>query len=137
MWSLGCCLAELYTGKILFAGRNNNEMLRVFMELRGKFPKKLLRRGAFRGKHFDDNFNYLQQDIDTVSQKPIVRVISDIRTRDLLGELIPPGAPKLTDKEHKKVVELKDLLERCLTLDPAKRIQPKDALNHPFLLPPR
>jgi serine/threonine-protein kinase PRP4 len=45
------------------------------------------------------------------------------------------GAPKLTEKEHKKVIELKDLLERCLTLDPAKRIHPKDALSHPFLQP--
>jgi serine/threonine-protein kinase PRP4 len=69
MWSMGCCLAELYTGKILFPGRTNNEMLRLFMELRGKFPKKLLRKAAFRSRHFDDDFNYLQQDVDAVSQK--------------------------------------------------------------------
>jgi len=77
----------------------------------------------------------LQQDIDQVSQKPIVRVISGIRTRDLLVKLVPSGVPKLSDKEHKKVLELKDLLERCLNLDPAKRIQAKDAINHPFLQP--
>jgi len=135
MWSMGCCLAELYTGKILFPGRTNNEMLRLFMELRGKFPKKLLRKAAFRVRHFDDSFNYLQQDIDAVSQKPILRVINEIRTRDLIGELMSFGAPKLTEKENKKVLELKDLLERCITLDPAKRIQPKDALLHPFLQP--
>lgn len=68
-------------------------------------------------------------------KQPIVRVITDIRTRDMLGELIPPGAPKLVEREQKKVLELKDLLEKCLALDPAKRIQPKDAINHPFLQP--
>ena len=70
-----------------------------------------------------------------VTIKPILRVINEIRTRDLMGELMSFGAPKLTEKEYKKVVELKDLLERCLTLDPAKRIQPKDALSHSFLQP--
>jgi serine/threonine-protein kinase PRP4 len=34
MWSVGCVLAELYTGKILFPGKNNNQMLRLFMELK-------------------------------------------------------------------------------------------------------
>ncbi len=34
----------MYTGKILFPGRSNNEMLRMHMELKGAFPKKLLRK---------------------------------------------------------------------------------------------
>ena len=47
MWSVGCTLFELYTGKILFTGRSNNQMLRSIMECRGKFSHKLLRRGEF------------------------------------------------------------------------------------------
>lgn len=35
MWSIGCTLYELYTGKILFPGRSNNQMLRLMMELKG------------------------------------------------------------------------------------------------------
>ncbi|KAJ5683860.1 uncharacterized protein N7477_000205 [Penicillium maclennaniae] len=46
VWSIGCTLFELYTGKILFTGRNNNQMLRAIMECRGKYPPKLLRRGS-------------------------------------------------------------------------------------------
>jgi serine/threonine protein kinase len=26
-----------------------------------------------------------------------------------------------------------DLLDKCLTLDPSRRIQPREALNHPFI----
>lgn len=44
MWSVGCCLYELYTGKMLFPGRNNNDMLRLHIELKGPFPKKLLKK---------------------------------------------------------------------------------------------
>lgn len=44
MWSVGCCLYELYTGKVLFPGPTNNDMLRLHMELKGSFPKKMLRK---------------------------------------------------------------------------------------------
>lgn len=44
IWSVGCCLYELYTGKVLFPGPSNNDMLRLHMELKGAFPKKMLRK---------------------------------------------------------------------------------------------
>lgn len=44
MWSVGCSLFELYTGKILFPGKTNNDMLRLHMESKGAFPKKMLRK---------------------------------------------------------------------------------------------
>lgn len=33
MWSIGCVVYELFTGRILFPGRDNNEMLKVMMEV--------------------------------------------------------------------------------------------------------
>ncbi len=53
MWSIGCVVYELYTGKILFPGRSNNEMLKLMMDVQGPFPKKMLRKGAFADRHFD------------------------------------------------------------------------------------
>lgn len=44
IWSVGCCLFELYIGKVLFPGSTNNDMLRLHMELKGPFPKKMLRK---------------------------------------------------------------------------------------------
>lgn len=41
MWSVGCTLYELYTGKILFAGKTNNHMLKLAMDLKGKMPNKV------------------------------------------------------------------------------------------------
>ena len=32
LWSVGVCLFELYTGKFMFTGRNNNDMLKQFMD---------------------------------------------------------------------------------------------------------
>lgn len=55
MWSAGACLYELYTGKYMFPGRSNNEMLRLFMEVKGPFAKKLIRRGKFSHEHFAED----------------------------------------------------------------------------------
>ena len=46
---------------------------------------------------------------------------------------MPPASAKLQDEEVGMVTSFIDLLDRCLALDPSRRITPKDALNHPFL----
>ncbi len=72
MWSVGCVLYELFTGKILFPGRTNNEMLKLMIDLKGPFTKKMLRRCTFADKHFDMHepsapFIYVEE--DTISKK--------------------------------------------------------------------
>jgi len=69
MWSIGCTLYELFTGKILFTGRTNNQMLRSIMECRGKFPQKVLRKGKFTGLHFDDMLNFRSVENDKITGK--------------------------------------------------------------------
>lgn len=46
MWSVGCTLYELYTGKILFPGKTNNHMLKLAMDLKGKMPNKVRKRSS-------------------------------------------------------------------------------------------
>ena len=43
------------------------------------------------------------------------------------------GYQKLTEEHKRKVLQLKDLLDKCLMLDPAKRISLNQALTHPFI----
>jgi serine/threonine-protein kinase PRP4 len=46
---------------------------------------------------------------------------------------MPPTSVKLKDDENKLLVSFIDLLDKCLALDPARRITPKEALVHPFI----
>ena len=135
MWSVGCTLFELYTGKILFTGRNNNSMLRAIMECRGKFPHKLLRRGTLTHEYFDDLLNFRSQETDKTSGRVLTKLI-DIKAkpvRDLRSRLVPKGK-RLEEQERKELELFLDLLDKCLDLRPEKRITPVEALKHPFLV---
>merc|ERR1712023_148372 len=47
IWSIGCFLYELFSGNILFRGKSNNEMIRVFIHHKGSFPKRMIYKGIY------------------------------------------------------------------------------------------
>ncbi|KAM0936997.1 putative protein kinase CMGC-DYRK-PRP4 family [Dioscorea sansibarensis] len=128
VWSVGCCLYELYSGKVLFPGPSNNDMLRLHMELKGPFPKKMLRKGAFTEQHFDQDLNFHATEDDPVTKKTIKRLLLNIKLKDI-GMLIS-GSP---GEDPKMLANFKDLLERIFVLDPEKRMTVSQALSHPFI----
>lgn len=73
VWSIGCVIFELFTGRILFPGRTNNEMLKLMMDAKGPFPKKMLKKGEFTIQHFEDdpNMSFCQMEIDPLTKRPV------------------------------------------------------------------
>jgi serine/threonine-protein kinase PRP4 len=138
VWSIGCTLFELYTGKILFTGRNNNQMLRSIMECRGKYPPKLLRKGTLAHQHFDDMLNFHSTEEDKITGRLVTKVVDFKKpTRDLRTRLMGKNAKGMTDGEAKELTLFVDLLDRCLHLNPEKRCTPAEALKHPFIARPK
>ncbi|KAK4877752.1 hypothetical protein RN001_010258 [Aquatica leii] len=132
MWSAACTIYELYTGRIMFSGKSNNQMLKFFMDLKGKFPNKVIRKGAFKDQHFDSNCNFLYHEIDKVTEREKIVVMSVVKaSRDLQSELVAGQA--LPPDQLRKVTQLKDFLEKALSIDPAKRISLNNSLTHPFI----
>jgi serine/threonine-protein kinase PRP4 len=133
MWAAGCTLYELYTGKIMFQGVSNNQMLKLIQEIKGKMPHKLIRKGFFSELHFDPDNDFVYKEKDKVSGREIVRTIK-FEQRATVGKdlrtLLMPS--KLPESEARKVMQLADLLEKTLMLDPSKRLTPSQALKHPF-----
>ena len=54
-------------------------------------------------------------------------------SRDLRARLMS-ASKGLTEIETKELALFTDLLDRCLALNPEKRITPIEALKHPFIL---
>ncbi|KAI8920408.1 kinase-like domain-containing protein [Entophlyctis helioformis] len=133
MWSVGCTLYELSTGKILFPGRTNNHMLRLMMDVKGKFPVKMLKRGAFSSEHFDDMNNFLQQDTDKITGKDVIKTVTVIKATKDLRQTLLAGAGRLGEDEQWLVQQFADLLDRALHLSPERRLTVKEALQHPFI----
>lgn len=122
MWSLGCILAELYTGYPIFPGENEQEQLACIMEVFGPPEKHLIEKSSRKKLFFDS----LGKPRITVSSKGRRRRPS---SKDLKQALKCDNEPFL------------DFISRCLRWDPARRLNPIDAMNHEFITgikaPPR
>lgn len=130
MWSIGCTLYELYTGKILFTGDSNNQMLKAMQEIRGRITPKMFRRGQLAGAHFDDKGNFVSVETDGVLGTATVKVCPVVKsTRDLRQRLLKEAHG---DAEAVALGQFVDLLEHCLALNPDRRLKPAEALRHGF-----
>jgi len=130
MFAFGCCLFELATGKPLLRSSDNNQHLKLLFEIKSLPPKKMLQRAKFREMHFDDALRFLEHSTDPTTSKEIVRV-SEISkpTRFLIKDLMNSYQDS-TFAEKKHITRLCDLIEKCIEIDPAKRIEPEQALRH-------
>lgn len=140
VWSIGCTLFELYTGKILFTGRTNNQMLRSIMECRGRFSLKLLRRAEFAGLHFDEMGHFRSVEKDKLTGRDVMRTLpmkgvgtDGEKGKGLKSRVMAAMGKNQTEAEGKEISALVDLLEKCLTINGEKRITPSEALKHPFI----
>lgn len=114
MWSLGCILAELWTGYPLFPGENEQEQLACIMEIFGPPDRHLVER-CTRKKLFFDSIG-----------KPRVTVSSKGRRRR-------PSSKTLSQALKSEDEAFLDFITRCLRWDPDRRLKPQDAVNHPFI----
>nr|XP_020857099.1 dual specificity tyrosine-phosphorylation-regulated kinase 4 isoform X2 [Phascolarctos cinereus] len=114
MWSLGCILAELYTGYPLFAGENEVEQLACIMEVLGLPPLYLIQTASRRQTFFDS--------------KGFPKNITNNR-----GKKRYPDSKDLTMVLKTYDTSFLDFLKKCLIWDPALRMTPDQALKHVWI----
>ncbi|GLB35192.1 putative protein tyrosine kinase [Lyophyllum shimeji] len=114
MWSLGCILAELYTGFPIFPGENEQEQLSCIMEVLGIPDKEYINRSTRKKLFFDLN------------GAPRAVINSKGRRRK-------PGTKTLQQVLRCNDEDFVDFVSKCLVWDPERRIKPQAALRHPFI----
>ncbi|KAG7301475.1 hypothetical protein JYU34_014441 [Plutella xylostella] len=133
LWSAGCTMYETATGRIMFVGGSNNKMLKCFMDVKGKIPNKMIKKGKFKDQHFNYNNNFLLHKKDEVTGRDKVAEMCITNPTRNLQEELKKYCKNLEAKDEKKLVQLKDLLDKVLMLDPNQRPSIVDCLKHPFL----
>ncbi|QSL64359.1 hypothetical protein MERGE_001659 [Pneumocystis wakefieldiae] len=114
IWSLGCILAELYTGHPIFPGEDEQEQLACIMEVLGIPEKYLIEKSSRRMLFFDSSGN------------PRFSVSSKGRRR-------VPSSKTLSQIVKCNHISFLDFLSKCLLWDPEYRLTPEKALEHEFV----
>ncbi|KAA1100962.1 hypothetical protein PGT21_002734 [Puccinia graminis f. sp. tritici] len=115
MWSLGCILAELYTGYPIFPGETESEQLACIMEVLGMPDKYLVDRSSRRKLFFDS----------TGTPRPVV---NSKGRRRRVGSKTLQSVLKTDDELFV------DFIAKCLAWDPERRLKPDPAMRHPWIL---
>lgn len=152
MWSIGCCLYEMATGKYLMPSKSENDHIRLSFEIGGPFPKRLLSSAhpPYLAQHFTESsgstsssasssssdYLFLEHYPDPAGNGNLLvrKVPMPLKpTRLILPELLESfSSSPLSPSELAWVHRLADLITQCLVLDPKKRITPEEALQHSF-----
>lgn len=133
MWSLGCILAELYTGYPIFPGENEQEQLSCIMEVLGLPDKELIARSSRKRLFFGmqllppPSICSLAKGIyldSTGAPRPVV---------NSRGRRRRPGTKTLAQVLRCDEEPFVDFVAKCLHWDPEKRLKPQNAMRHPFI----
>jgi serine/threonine protein kinase len=123
VWSLGCIMVELFVGKPLFIGENTIQQLYRIIDVLGMPPENMLRHSA----HLLKFFKRTPQGLEPTQAWPGREHAGKVGLRALITAKPEANLPQHVDS-------FVDLVSRMLRWDPAERITPLDALNHPFVL---
>lgn len=126
IWSIGCILAELYTGKLLLPTHDEYEHMAMIEKISGRVPKWMAKQCSNKLR---DNF-ILDDELYFSNRKTYFDWPTD--SQNFESVLHVRKLQRIEDIVSKKDYQFKDLLRRCLTVDPDKRISCSEALRHKF-----
>jgi len=129
IWSLGCVLAELWTGYVLFQNDSVQSLLARIAGIVGAFPPAMLAGGRFVPNYFTQDgrlYKELEVDLSDVEVAPPTEMLRRI-------QLLLPKRSSLKQRMRTEDEPFLEFLTWMLRIDPAERPTAAEALQHPFL----
>ena len=121
IWSLGCILAEMDTGYVLFQNDSISSLFARIVGILGPIDPKFLAEGRHTKRHFAE-----------VKPGEYILYHRDNETGEL--DWLQPKRTSLRNRLHSgSDLTFVDFLSKLLTVDPRKRPTAREALMHPWL----
>lgn len=137
IWSIGVAAFEMMVGVPLFPGNSEVQMLYVINSMVGPFPKNMIDQSHRKYSFFlpdgsmkpaerlaEENQENIKDWKNCLIYKTIPENILTYRYPD------PADLPASVKEERLLFI---DLIMKCVTIDPEKRISAEEALKHPFI----
>ena len=118
LWSIGCILAELYQGELLFATHDNTEHLALIEKVVGPFPRAMLKKATQRevvGEAFGANGAHKMERVLPADQLSYVNKT--------------PPLESIVATHYEEDAWLPRLLRRILVIDPNERSTARECLR--------
>lgn len=141
MWSLGCILAELLTGYVLFQNDSVQGLLARVVGIIGPVPEYMMKEGRLVSNFFtregliyqeagsgngeDDQSESSRQNTKQKKRRP--------EDGDLKIHILVPKKSTLKSRTKCEDAYFLDFVRWLLEIDPTKRPSAKEAMQHPWL----
>jgi serine/threonine protein kinase len=122
MWSLGCILAELYTGEVLFLASNKYEHIALIDGVVGPFPKHMIDSSPVAKPFFDSDGRFRRQVLPSLSSQTHVEQAQSLQSMSMNNN----------NNEESQAFGFLQLLMRLLVIDPCQRATASEAFKLPF-----
>ena len=155
VWSLGCVIAEMFTGQVTFQNDSVVSMLARIEAICGAFPRHMIEEGRQSGQFFTPTgllYEKVESDDNSAIRMNTTTSFTDddsVSGENSLFNVLQPKTTTMAERlgfdtnlmstkrktwEEDEKALFTDFITKLLTIDPDKRPSAEEALEHPWIL---